>query len=113
MRHAESRERNEERIGQHGRSWREASRRWLRLGRVLLEAGQESPVFEAWARFGLMIGIVGVAAVIGVLIGSSVASLALWSELERPYVRGAGAVIGFGAGWLAYARILRTWADDV
>jgi hypothetical protein len=80
---------------------------------VLVQGDVESPIFEVCARAGLMIGIIGVAAAIGVLVGSIVATLGFWSELEQPYVRGAGAIIGLGAGWLLYARCIRAWADDI
>ena len=104
-----------ERVSSRGRAGQAARRRgrWSRLQRVLVTLEHSSSILDAWGRFGLMVGIVGVVAVIGVLVGAGVASLAVWTELDRPYVRGAGGVIGFGLGWLMYAHCVRVWADDV
>ena len=87
--------------------------RWPRLAQILVEPRSDSALFEAWARVGLMVGIVGAISVVGLLLASSVAVLGPWAESARPYIRGAGAVIGLGAGWLAYARCIEFWAHDI
>jgi hypothetical protein len=111
----ESLEHAGERVSSGGRPGQAARRRerWSRLQGVLVKLDHSSSIFDPWARFGLMVGIVGVIAVFGVLVGAGVASLPVWTDLDRPYVRGAGGVIGFGLGWLMYAHCVRVWADDI